>query len=341
MNQNNPTLHYHIIHKQLLSGLIVILLLCSGCSNKHPDSITKSGFALDTFITITIYDSKNTDLLEQCFSLCDTYENLFSNTIDTSDISRINAANGSPVKVSADTIFILRKAIEYGDLSNGLFDITIAPVSSQWNFTSKEPVLPDKQKLQSALSHVSYKAIQINSEESTVTLNDKNTAIDLGGIAKGYIADKLKAYLDSQNVHSAIIDLGGNILTVGSKPDHTDFRIGIKQPFSDTQAITAVHMSDRSVVTSGTYQRCFTLDDKLYHHLLSPYTGYPVNTGLNSVTIISSSSIEGDALSTTCMLLGKDDGMALIESLPGVEAIFISDKNELYYSGGVEQYLLK
>ena len=160
--------------------------------------------------------------------------------------------------------------------------------------------------------------------------------MDLGFIAKGFIADRLKESLLEKGVESALINLGGNILAVGSKPDGSPFEIGVRKPF-DTQntALTTLSLSDRSLVSSGVYERYFEKDGKRYHHLLDPFTGYPVENGLLGVTILSSSSMEGDALSTTAFVLGPEEGMALIESLPDTEAVFITEDYKLHYSSGL------
>ncbi len=312
------------------------MTLTSGCSLLRPASITKTYFALDTDITITLYNTKEEALIDSCFDICSEYEGKFSKTIPTSDIAKINAAHGETIEVSPETAYLIKQSVYYSDLSNGLFDITIAPVTTLWNFSSKQitanrNTIPAKADLDSALKHVGYHNIVVDGND--VTLKDPDAAIDLGGIAKGYIADRLKDYLVSQGVKSGIIDLGGNILLIGSKPDKTPYHIGIRRPFSKTgEPITSVEVVDASVVTSGIYERCFTYQDKLYHHVLSPSDGYPIENDLNSVTIVSASSMTCDALSTSCLLLGLEDGMKLINSLPDVEAVFITKDNQIHQS---------
>ena len=163
-----------------------------------------------------------------------------------------------------------------------------------------------------------------------MTLTDPKSAIDLGGIAKGYMADQLKEYLLGEGVTSAIINLGGNVLTIGEKPDGTSFNIGIQKPFDKQNAtITSVQVKDSSVVTSGSYERYFKLGDTIYHHILNTETGYPCDNGLLSVTILSKESIDGDALSTACFTLGLEEGQKLIESLEDIDAIFVTDDYEI------------
>ncbi len=311
--------------KFLVKLLLICMVSCllSGCNFKAQEPISKTGFYFDTVINITIYDSTDETLLEQCFAHCEELENLLSRTIPTSDIARINSAAGTPVTASDTTIELLKRGIYYGELTDGAFDITIAPLSDVWNFKDNTGVLPTDHAIAEALSHISYKNIQI--EGNTVILKDPEAAIDLGGIAKGYIADVLKEFLQKEGVESALIDLGGNILTLGTKPDGTSFHIGIKKPFDTQEIITSVSVSDSSVVTSGSYERFFEVDGVKYHHILDTKNGYPVSADLLSVTILSEKSIDGDALSTSCFALGLVKGKALIDSLDGVEAIFITE----------------
>lgn len=311
--------------KRLLRLLVIcaIPFLLSGCNFKAQEPISKTGFYFDTVISITIYDSNDQTLLEQCFTHCEELENLLSRTIPTSDISRINSAAGAPVTVSDTTIELLKQGIYYGKLTDGAFDITVAPLSDVWNFKENTGILPTEHAITEALSHVSYKTIQIDG--NTVTLADPEAAIDLGGVAKGYIADVLKEFLKSKGVKSALIDLGGNIVTLGTKPDGTAFQIGIKKPFDTKEVITSVSASDLSVVTSGSYERYFEVENVKYHHILDTKSGYPSSTGLLSVTILSKKSIEGDALSTSCFALGLEKGRSLIDSLEGIDAIFITE----------------
>ena len=176
---------------------------------------------------------------------------------------------------------------------------------------------------------------QIKVEGNTVTLPE-GMMIDLGGIAKGYIADELAAFLREQGVTSADLNLGGNVITIGRKPDGTAWRIGVQNPHgSRDESILILNLVDATVVTSGNYERYFELDGVRYHHILDPETGYPVSNGLASVSIITQSSMYADALSTACYVLGLEEGMALIEELEDVEAIFITEDLEIHYSSGV------
>lgn len=172
----------------------------------------------------------------------------------------------------------------------------------------------------------------------TVTLQDPAAAIDLGAVAKGYIADRLKEYLEGEGVHHALINLGGNVLAVGDKPDGSPFHIGIQKPFDKSGIpLTSVRIDDKSIVTSGTYQRYFEKDGALYHHILDAASGYPCNNGLASVSIITDSSLTADALSTTCFLLGPEKGMNLVNQLENVEAVFVDTDNRITYSNNFQK----
>lgn len=312
--------------------LIVSLISCS--SPQKNEKLTVTGIYFDTVIRIEAWGTKSSTL-EQCKKICEYYENLFSNKIETSEISKINASAGNPVKVSTETLELISRGIDFCNLSGGKFDITIAPLSDLWNFTDNpDGTLPEQSAIEEARSHVGYKTIQVDQDACTVTINDPHAKIDLGGIAKGYIADQLKAYLKSEGVEHALINLGGNVLALGAAYDATSFRIGIQKPFDEQNAtIDIVEIKDRSVVSSGIYQRYFEKDGTIYHHILNPETGYPYNNNLLQVTIISDRSMDGDALSTCCFALGLKDGSTLIESLDNVQAIFVTDDYQLHYIG--------
>ena len=308
-------------------------LLLSGCGRREP--ISKTGFYFDTIITVTLYDSSKTAELEHCFALADTYEQYFSAERPDSDVSKINAAGGTPVSVHDETIELLQKGIDYSELSGGRFDITIGRLTDLWDFHAEHPAVPDETALREAVSTIDYRQIKISGNE--VALQNPDAAIDLGGIAKGYIADRMKAYLKSEGITSGLINLGGNVLAIGEKPDGSSYRIAIQKPFGASgEGIAALEIKDDAVVSSGTYERYFTANGKQYHHILDASTGYPCENGLCSVSIICKNSADADGLSTTCFLLGAEKGMELIESLDDTEAVFITDNNDILCSSGMD-----
>ena len=350
---------YHISAKKLIkccvfSMFTASLILCqavlSGCStqtksgeNTVADSqepISATAIKLNTAVTVTIYDSKDKDLLTECMNLCDKYEKVFSRTSADSELYKLNHRKLTPVEgtedtyqVSDDLAELISEGLDYSELSKGAFDIAIEPLTSLWDFTAEDPQVPKDSLIQAALPKCDYHNISVDKDKNEITLKTDDTAIELGAIAKGYIADRLKDYLVSQNVKSAIINLGGNVLCIGEKPDNSAFKIGIQKPFADrSETIAVMDIRDKSVVSSGIYERCFEQDGTLYHHLLNPETGYPYDNGLIAVTIISDKSVDGDALSTTCFALGLEDGMKLAESLDDVQAFFVTSDYEIHYT---------
>lgn len=337
------------------------MLLFTGCGNitdadtsttgNQPISI--SSIKLNTAVQITIYDSQDKALLDDCLALCDKYELIFSRTNEKSELYKLNhrkdVSDGDfstdgpttpyPVSGTADTWHIsedlaalLSEGLDITRESDGAFDIAIAPLTSLWDFTAEDPEVPDDAAIQKAFPLCSSDGVTIDGED--ITLPSDDIQFDVGAIAKGYIADRLKDFLIKKGVKSAIINLGGNVLCIGSKPDGTPFKIGIQKPFADRNETEAVmDITGKSVVSSGIYERCFKQDGKLYHHILNPQTGYPYDNGLISVTIISDQSVDGDALSTTCFALGLEDGLKFAEK-KGVQAVFITEDYELHYTDG-------
>ena len=353
--------HSRFFYLILCTVLVCPMLLFTGCGNitdadtsttgNQPISI--SSIKLNTAVQITIYDSQDKALLNDCLALCDKYELIFSRTNEKSELYKLNhrkdVSDGDfgtdgpttpyPVSGTADTWHIsedlaalLSEGLDITRESDGAFDIAIAPLTSLWDFTAEDPEVPDDAAIQKALPLCSSDGITIDRQD--ITLPSDDIRFDVGAIAKGYIADRLKDFLIKKGVKSAIINLGGNVLCIGSKPDGTPFKIGIQKPFADRNETEAVmDITGKSVVSSGIYERCFKQDGKLYHHILNPQTGYPYDNGLISVTIISDQSVDGDALSTTCFALGLEDGLKFAEK-KGVQAVFITEDYELHYTDG-------
>lgn len=316
---------------KLVLFLLAPLLFC-GCGKKEP--IRQSGFYFDTIISVTLYDPSRTEELKQCFALAEQYENYFSASKTDSEISRINAAAPNPVRVHAETLELIQKGLFYSALSDGNFDITIGKLAGLWDFQAETPKLPAAGAVAKAARAVDYRKVIVNGNE--VALTEPDAALDVGGIAKGYIADKMKEYLLSQGITNGLINLGGNILAIGAKDDGSAYTIGIQKPFDETgTSVASVSVKDQTVVTSGVYERYFELDGTRYHHILNTDDGYPYDNGLLSVTVICDSSADGDGLSTTCFSLGLEKGMALIESLQHTEAIFITSDEKLHVSSGI------
>ena len=355
--------HSRFFYLILCTVLVCPILLFTGCENitdadtstTGNEPISISSIKLNTAVQITIYDSQDKALLDDCLALCDKYELVFSRTNEKSELYKLNHrkntsdkdpnADGQttpyPVSGTADTWHIsedlaslLSQGLSITRESDGAFDIAIAPLTSLWDFTAEDPKVPDDAAIQKALPLCSSDGVTIDGQD--ITLPSDDIQFDVGAIAKGYIADRMKDLLVKKGVKSAIINLGGNVLCIGSKPDGTPFKVGIQKPFADRNETEAVmDITGKSVVSSGIYERCFKQGGKLYHHILNPQTGYPYDNGLISVTIISDQSVDGDALSTTCFALGLEDGLKFAEK-KGVHAVFITEDYELHYTDGFQ-----
>lgn len=300
--------------KRLFALLLLFALL--GC--KAETARSAAGYACDTVVTVTAYAPQET--VDATLRICSDYEKVLSKTVAGSDIDRLNRAGGAPVEVQPETAALLALAVEIGRESGGAFDVTVAPASALWDFRADEPQLPDPDVLSDACRSIDFRNIVIDG--TAVTL--KNGAeIDLGGIAKGYIADCVADYLRSQGVTSACINMGGNVVTIGTKPDGSPWTVGIRDPNgTPEQSAEVLRLTDAAVVTSGTYERGFDLNGVRYHHILDPKTGMPVQNGLASVTIVGTRSALCDALSTACFVLGEEKSRPILSEY-GVSAIFL------------------
>lgn len=321
----------------------VFISIC-GCSRVTPSS-TKyiaQGYALNTYVKVTLYGSGSDEIAGRAVDMCSEYERIFSRTDEDSMLYRLNNAGSLTRKEAADDkgfdelTALVRSGIEYGKLTDGALDITIEPVSSLWKFGTDEAALPDAGQIAHALTKVDYSKVEVT--DDFIGLN--GCRLDLGATAKGYIAGKICDYLKKEGVTGAIVDLGGNISCIGTKADGTGFTVGIKKPFDEEGRMSlALDLSDMNIVTSGVYERYFYDNDKLYHHILNPATGYPCENGLLSVTVISADAAQCDALSTGCFVLGMDKAKELVEGLDGVYAVFIDDNYDVYYTKGTERFI--
>lgn len=310
--------------KHLLISLYISLLFFSCTENK---TNPQTQFIFGTVCTINLYKDGKNNLYNQIFSRLNEIEKTFSANLDDSVINQINMKAGiAPVHVTDEVIAVLSYAEKIAEKSNGAFDPTIGPLSSLWKIGFGASSPPSAEDIEKALSLVDYRKLNINEAEKTVFLPEKGMRLDLGGIIKGYAADQIVSILKSSRIKKAIIDLGGNIYVYGMKEDKSDWLVGIKAPEDKSNKILGtVSIESGSVVTSGVYERFFISDSKRYHHILDSNTGYPVDKGLLSCTIISESSMLADALSTAVFILGKDDGFEFVEKFPETKAIFVDE----------------
>jgi thiamine biosynthesis lipoprotein len=333
-----------ILSISLIAVMTITLIISqTGCSsNKEAEPVVKESYYFDTVCRISVYDmedmsKKNAEAaIDKAFSICARYESLLSKTKKGSDIWNVNHAGGRPVKCSPETIKIVRKGIRYGRLSDGAFDITIGKAEDLWDFHSGKKKVPSEKALANAMKYVDYRQIKISGD--TITMGTSKGEIDLGGIAKGYIGDVLYDAMKKSGVRSAIISLGGNIVCIGGKSGKP-FKIGIEKPFTDmSEIIGYTKMKDGTAVTSGIYERYFKKNGRIYHHILDPETGMPVNNDISGVTITGEPghSADCDAMSTICLIYGSDKAIKFMEKMDGYEALTYSRSGEIKETGGMD-----
>lgn len=309
--------------KRLLSlnAALIMLALC-GCGAAASENRLNTRFLYDTVIKLDIECDRKT--LDEAFELCERYSKLFDRWDSKSDISKINASDGK-IKVSSDTAKLIERSLYFSRMSDGAFDITLCPVIDLWDFEGTS--LPDRNEIAEALKSVDYGGITVEGN----TVSAKGKKLDVGGIAKGYIADRLKDFFYKKGVKKGIINLGGNVYSLGEEKA----KIGIAKPFEPQTVMLSVEVSDMSVVTSGIYQRYFEKDGVIYHHIIDPKTGMSAQTDIQSATVIGKSSADCDALATVCVLYGRENAKALIDSLDGYQAIFILSDGSVDYTAGL------
>ncbi len=359
----------------LLAGLILILLL-SGCQKQLPDPeaepenlqtnessdvseqkfvrteskvvkdkktkstiTTQESFQLGTFITINLYadgEAPNEDF-DRIFNEIERLEDLISKSIETSEVAQINKNAGiAPVPVGEEVYELIKLGLEFSNVSSGGFDISVGPLVDLWGIGTESAHVPEQSEIDETIALINYQDIELDDANRTVFLKKKGMELDLGAIAKGYIADKVKAIITDEGYTSAIINLGGNVLTVGHKPNSEAWNIGVRDPQDEHKIVGSMKLKGNSIVSSGIYERYFFVGDTRYHHILNPKTGYPEENHLQSVSIISEKSATGDGLSTTVFVMGLEEGYKYVESLDQVEALFITDENIVYMTPGLQ-----
>jgi Membrane-associated lipoprotein involved in thiamine biosynthesis len=330
--------------KLLVTILVLVLVLISsscGMPDKNAaEPVTKTEFALDTLCSITLYDNPDESLFRECFEKIKDIEQKMSVDLDQSEVSAINKNAGiGPVKVSDETFHVISAGKDFSRMMSGRFDITVGPLVRLWGINKPDHKIPSKDEAKAAASLVDYRNIELNDSDKSVFLKEKGMSLDLGGIAKGYAGDAVAGILKAKGVRHAIVDLGGNLIVIGSKTDGSDWNVGIQTPFKPNGSYFAIlNVSDKSVVTSGIYQRYFKENGKIYHHIMDTKTGYPVDNGLISVTVICGSSMDADALAKV-FTMGLDEGIRYIEDRQDAEAIFVTDKKEVYTTSGLKGLL--
>lgn len=294
----------------------------------------KSMMLMDTLVDVRVDGRGSEELVPKVFEEMASLEQTLSRFVATSEVAKINEQSGEWVRVSPQTLELVQLGVEMGHLSDGAFDITVGPLLDLWGFGTGDYAVPSEEELVLALEKIDYTQVEVDSKNSSVRI-PQGFIMDLGGIAKGFIVDQGIQILRNAKVQRSIINAGGDIGVVGTRPDNQPWRVGVQDPSDPSEIRWILPLNNNSVVTSGDYQRFFTKDGQRYHHILNPKTGYPAQ-GLRSVTVVGPDTATSDALSTAIFVLGWDQGKALVTSLPDVEAVLVSDA-EVWISPGLSQ----
>lgn len=297
--------------------------------------VSRDFFRFNTTNTISA-ETDDEAILDEAMTWCDRCEFLFSRVDPASELFRLNHAEGRPTNVDPELARLVSTALSYCERVDGRFDVTMGSVTQLWDF--KQQVVPERESITAALEHVDYRRVAV--EGATVTLRDPLACVDLGGIAKGYIADGILTLLRERGVEHALVNLGGNVAVMGGKPDGTSWRVGIRKPLPSSalpllDSFATVAVRDGSVVTSGIYERAFEQNNTLYHHILDPRTGFPVQTDLLSATIISQTSLDADGFTTALIIMGADQALAFAEEDPTLEAVFVTKEGDVLATSGI------
>jgi thiamine biosynthesis lipoprotein len=331
----------------LLSLIMILGLSIWGCGTGSPDDskTTATRLMMDTRVDLILYgaDKKTSkQIAGEVFSEMEHLEKILSRTVAGGDLHRVNQAAGLEwVEISPELFFVLSKALEFAELTEGAFDPTVAPLLELWGFGTEHPRRPSEDELQKVLPLVDYRLVKLDKNRSMVFLTLEGMKLDLGGIAKGFIVDRGMEVIRKYSTEASFINAGGDIRLSGEKPSGEKWTVGVQDPRigvqnSEAPCLAVLHLKgEGGVATSGDYQRFFEEDGVKYHHILDPADGKPAR-GLKSVTIVAQDALTADALSTAVFVLGEEGGLALLEQLPGVDGVLVDEEGKVTYSSGLE-----
>ena len=328
------------LRKYILTVMIGItaMTVLSSCANKEnavkgqSDQSTQEIFAMDTYMSLTAYGSNSEEAVNKAVQEINRLDAMFSVGNADSDVTKINE-NGSG-EVSEETAFIMNRAMQVSEKTNGAFDITIYPLMELWGFTTKNYRVPESNEITEALKGVSYTNVSVNGQQVALT---GGSSIDLGGIAKGYTSSRVIQIMKDCGIEHGIVNLGGNVQVLGTKTDGSDWRVAIQNPASENSYLGILSTADKAVITSGGYERYFEQDGHVYHHIIAPQTGYPSDSDLTSVTIVCSDGTTADALSTALFVMGLGGAKELYRSGAIDFDMILFDGSKVYVSEGIKE----
>lgn len=319
----------------VMALVCLVLMTVTGCgSTPISEKETAEIFAMDTIMDLTVYGESASELLTEARQLVQKYEGLFSVNTRTSDVAKLNQSSGRAVQVSPETYELIQKSIEISKKTEGLFDISIYPLVRAWGFTKEEYRVPEPEELGRLLEKVDASKIRLE-PDNRVTLPE-GMEIDLGGIAKGYLSQKLTELFQEGGAQAAVVSLGGNVQTFGKKPDGTPFMVGITDPSDGTSVLGTIRIGEKAVITSGSYQRYFEKNGKVYHHIIDKRTGAPAQSDLTSVTVIGEDGVAADSLATALFVMGKEKAVQFAASHPEIQLVLVDTKSQVWTSEGIE-----
>ncbi len=333
----------------LCMGLSLALCGCGGDSGagEAQDSaasgepVSREFFAMDTYMTVTAYGENAAEATEAAEAEVNRLDAMLSTGKADSEIAKLNADGKADLSEEAGAL--VQRGLEFYDATDGLFDIAIYPVMDVWGFTDKKYRVPSDEELAELLPLIDASKVHYDGDEHSVRFDKDKMAIDLGGMAKGYTSSRIMEIYKEHGIESGLVSLGGNVQVLGTKPDGSLWRVAVQDPgsaadedVSAQQYMGVLEASDTAVITSGAYERNFTEDGKFYHHIIDPATGRPADSGLKSVTIVSSDGTLADALSTSLYIMGKDDALDYWrEHQDQFDCILMDEDNELYVTSPI------
>ena len=322
--------------KVIIAGSVLVAGICvwkMGSSESETNLTTQSIFAMDTYMDITVYGQESEQAVELAVAEIHRLDALFSTGNEKSEVATLNQEKEGVL--SEDYAYLLERSMELHELTQGLFDITIYPIMRAWGFTDKAYRVPEDEELTTLLQHVDTSKLNYDKDAKTLRL-PQEVEVDFGGIAKGYTSIRVAQLLKEQGIKSAILNLGGNVQTVGLKPDGSRWKIAIKSPYEDLAYLGVLSIGETAVITSGGYERCFEENGETYHHIIDTGNGYPAQSGVVSVTIVCEDGTLADGLSTSLFVMGKEKAITYWKAHNEVfEFVLCDEDRRLYVTQGL------
>ena len=332
-----------MINKRIVSSIfaIILIIVLSSCNSQSVDNRAKESetdiFAMDTYMSLKAYGENSEKVLQKTSDKIKDLDEMLSVINEKSEIFKLNNANGEQIKISSDTALLINRSIEINKDTNGAFDITLYPITKEWGFTTGNYKVPTQARIDELLKYVGSENIILDNDNNSVSLNN-HANIDLGGIAKGYAGRCAADIIKSEGITSAILNMGGNVQTIGAKPDGNNWKIGIQDPNDSSDIVGIVEVADKAVITSGGYERYFEDENgNIYRHIIDPKTGYPAETDIISVTVIGSDGMTCDALSTSLFVMGIEKSVEYIGTKHDYDVIIVSSDNKIYITSGIAE----